>query len=272
MQKLNRILSALLDLAILPFRNLDPVWALTAVSLVSGLFFLLIFKWTSNQDALFQSKQKVKAHLLELRLFGSDMVLTLRAQRDLLMANLRYVSHTLKPMAILLLPMMLLLVQLDARYARQPLQVGDTALLRVSLAADAPTGTWPALELPDGVAVDGPPLRIPSLREINWRLRVQAPGIHRLRIVTSQGSAEKLLYAGDGLYPISDDIRQSGLASLAQAAEPRLDSAARIQSISLEHPERQLRILGWNVHWLLFFFVVSVVPAYLVKGLFGVEV
>jgi hypothetical protein len=59
---------------------------------------------------------------------------------------------------------------------------------------------------------------------------------------------------------------------MAQAAEPRLDAAAKIQSISLEHPERELRILGWNTHWLLFFFVVSVVPAYLVKGLFGVEV
>ena len=35
---------------------------------------------------------------------------------------------------------------------------------------------------------------------------------------------------------------------------------------------RELRILGWDTHWLLFFFVVSVVPAYLVKGLFGVEV
>ncbi len=272
MQRLNRVLSAVLDLMILPFRSLDPVWALTAVSLVSGLFFLLIFKWTSDQDALFQSKQKVKAHLLELRLFGSDMVLTLRAQRDLLMANFRYVGHTLKPMIILLVPMMLLLVQLDARYARQPLQVGDTTLLRVSLAADTPSGTWPTLELPEGISVEGPPLRIPSLREINWRLRVQSPGIHRIRIVANQASVEKLLYAGDGLFPISDHIQQSSLGSMAQAAEPPLDSAARVQSIWLEHPERELRVLGWRTHWLLFFFVVSVVPAYLLKGLFGVEV
>ncbi len=272
MQRLNRILSAVLDLLILPFRSLDPVWSLTAVSLISGLFFLLIFKWTSDQDALFQSKQKVKAHLLELRLFGSDMVLTLRAQRDLLMANLRYVGHTLKPMLILLLPMVLLLVQLDARYARRPLDVGDTTLLRVSLAADAPSGTWPTLELPEGVTVDGPALHIPSLREINWRLRVDAPGVHRLRILMNETTLEKLLHAGDGLFPLSDRIRQSSLGSMAQAAEPRLDAAAKVQSISLEYPERELRVLGWNTHWLLFFFVVSVVPAYLVKGLFGVEV
>jgi uncharacterized membrane protein (DUF106 family) len=272
MQWLNRILSTALDLMLLPFRSLDPLWALTVVSLISGLFFLLIFKWTSDQDALFQSKQKVKAHLLELRLFGSDMVLTLRAQRDLLMANLRYLSHTLKPMLVMLIPVVLLLVQIEARYARRPLDVGDTTLLRVSLAADAPSGTRPTLELPEGVVMDGPPLRIPSQREVNWRLRVEAPGIHRVRILVDQNSVYKLLYAGDGLFPISDHIRQSSLASMAQAAEPPLDPAARVQSVSLDHPERELRVLGWNTHWLLFFFVVSVVPAYLVKGLFGVEV
>jgi uncharacterized membrane protein (DUF106 family) len=272
MQWLNRIVSAVLDLLILPLRNLDPIWALTLVSLISGLFFLLIFKWTSDQEALFQSKQRVKAHLLELRLFGSDMVLTLRAQRDLLLANARYLGHTVKPMLIMLIPVILLLVQIEARYARRPLDVGDTTLLRVSLAADAPSGTLPVLQLPEGVSLDGPPLRIPSQREVNWRLRVDAPGIHGVRVVVNQVTVEKLLYAGEGLFPISDRIRQSSLASMAQAAEPALPAAAKVQSISLHHPERDLRVLGWSTHWLLFFFVVSVVPAYLLKGLFGVEV
>lgn len=272
MQWINRAVSAVLDLLLLPFRSLDPLWALTAVSLISGLFFLLVFKWTSDQDALFLSKQKVKAHLLELRLYGSDMVLTLRAQRDLLLANLRYLSHTLKPMLILLIPVMLLLVQIEARYARRPLDVGDTTLLRVSLSADAPSGVWPTLELPQGVAVDGPALRIPSEREINWRLRVDAPGVHSVRVIANGTSVEKLLYAGDGLFPISDRIHQSSLGSLTQAAEPPLSAAAKVQTISVQHPERQLRIFAWGTHWLLFFFVVSVVPAYLLKGWFGVEV
>jgi uncharacterized membrane protein (DUF106 family) len=272
MHWINRIVSSVMDLVLAPFGSLDPVWGLTAVSLLSGLLFLMVFKWTSDQDAIFRCKQEVKAHLLELRLFASDMVLTLRAQRDLLMANLRYLRHTFKPMLFLLVPVILLLVQLDARYGRRPLEVGDTTLLRLSLAANAPEDTRPRLELPEGVTLDGPPLRIPSLRETNWRLRVDAPGTHKVRVLVDGQEVEKLLHAGEGVVAISDQIHQSSLSSMGQAAERPLSTGSTVQSIALDHRSRDLRVLGWSVHWLLFFFVVSVVPAYLLKGMFGVEV
>jgi hypothetical protein len=273
MHFINRILSTVVDVVVAPFQGRDPVWALTAISLLSGLLFLMVFKWTSNQEAIFSSKQRVKAHLLELRLFASDMVLTLRAQRDLLTSNLGYLRHTFKPMLFLLIPVVLLLVQLDARYARKPLEVGDTTLLRVSLAANAPEGAVPELELPDGVVADGPPLHIPALREVDWRLRVEKTGDHRVRVTVNGQTVEKQLRAGDALVPLSSEIRRPSLfGSLAQAAERPLPSDAPVQSIAVDYPARDLRAFGWDVHWLLFFFVVSVVPAYLVKGLFGVEV
>jgi hypothetical protein len=175
-------------------------------------------------------------------------------------------------MLFLLVPVVLLLVQLDARYAYRPLGAGESTLLRVTLAPDAPSDARPTLELPDGLAVDGPPLRIPSQRETDWRLRVGARGTHRIRIQVDGRWVEKLLFAEPGLFPLSEEIRSPSLGSLAQAAERPLPADARVQSVSIEYPERELRVFGWSVHWLLFFFVVSVLPAYLVKGLLGVEV
>jgi uncharacterized membrane protein (DUF106 family) len=270
---LHRIFGALLGALIFPFRGLDPLWALTVLSLLSGLLFLLIFKWTSNQEAIFQAKQRVKAHLLELLLFADDMVLSLRAQRDLFLANLSYLRQTLRPVLVLLIPVVLLLVQIDAWYARQPLAVGDTTVLRVSLAAHAPPGLEPRLELPEGLALTAPPLRIPSLREIDFRLRAEADGDYQIRVLAGDETVEKRLRVGRGLEPLAAEVWQPSLLhSLLLPAEPPLPSGSAIQSIALQYPPRDLTLFGWNIHWLVFFFVMSVVPAYLVKGLFGIEV
>jgi hypothetical protein len=44
-----------------------------------------------------------------------------------------------------------------------------------------------------------------------------------------------------------------------------------VQLLAVDYPAREIKVAGIGVHWLLFFFVLSVVPAYLVKGFFGVE-
>jgi hypothetical protein len=270
---INRIGSILVGAILYPFRGLDPLWGLTALSLLTGILFLMIFKWTSNQGAIFEAKQRVKAHLLELRLFADDMVLTFRAQWDLLRANLGYLRHTFRPMLILLIPVILLLVQLDVRFGSRPLAVGESTLLRVKLSPVAPAGTEPRLILPDGLTLDSPPLRIPSEREVDWRLRASAPGDHQIRVQVDGREVTKRLRVEGPLAPMSAEIRQPSLfATLGNPAEPPLPADSLIQSIALEYPARDLRVFGWNVHWLVFFLIVSILPAYAVKGLFGVEV
>lgn len=262
----------LVDAMLFPFRGLDPAWGLAAVSLVTGLLFLFVFKWTSNQAGIADAKQKVKAHLLELRLYAHDMALTFRAQRDLFAANLRYIRHTLRPMIVLLVPVVLLLVHLDVRYGLRPLAVGETTLLRVRLSPAAPAGVEPKLTLPAGVTLDAPPLRIPPEREFCYRLRAAAAGDHRVQVGVGAAAAAKSLQVGGPLAPLSAEIRQPSLFSgFANPAEAPLPPDSPIQSIAVDYPARDLRVAGYPIHWLLFFFVVSVVPAYLVKGLFGVE-
>ena len=273
MHWINIIGGFLVDALIYPLRSLDPVWSLTLLSLATGLLFLMIFKWTSNQVALHESKQRLKAHLLELVLYAHDMVLTLRAQRDLFVANLRYIRHTLKPIAVLLVPVVLLLVQLDARYGIRPLDVGETALLRVKLSPTVPVGEEPELALPAGVALDAPPLYIPSEREMNWRLRAEARGDHDLRISVQGVDTTKRLRVGGPLGAVAPQVSQPSLFStLGHPGEAPLPAGSPVQSILVDYPSRDINVFGWNVHWLIFFFVMSVLPAYLVKGFFGVEV
>lgn len=279
---INFLGNGLVEIVLFPFRSLAPVWGLMAISLLSGLFFLMVFKWTSNQEALFQAKQRVKAHLLELRLFADDMVLTMRAQKDLFLANGNYIRHTLRPMIFLLVPVVLLLIQLDVRYGLRPLEVGETALVQVRLSPSA--AALPAeLELPEGLSLASPPLRIPSLREVDWKVRAEAPGNWDLRVVVGGREIAKRVRVGDFLAPVAVQVSQPSLLSaLANPAEASLPSDSPVQSITVNYPPRDLEVLGWTLAggslqetipgWAIFFFIVSVVPAYLLKGLFGVEV
>ena len=83
----------------------------------------------------------------------------------------------------------------------------------------------------------------------------------------------------DGNLPaLSSRVTRGGLSALlldpvANATERPLPAGATVRSIDLDYPSRTSpRILGLRVHWLIFFLVVSILPAYAVKGLFGVEV
>ena len=43
-------------------------------------------------------------------------------------------------------------------------------------------------------------------------------------------------------------------------------------SMEVMYPPLGMEIAGWEVNWLVWFFVLSLVSGYLLKGLFGIEV
>ncbi len=52
---------------------MNPWAAKVFISLLTGLFMLLVFKLTSNQAGLQRTKDRIKAHLLEFRLFKDSI-------------------------------------------------------------------------------------------------------------------------------------------------------------------------------------------------------
>src|SRR3974377_243951 len=109
----NSILSSLLDLLLGPFRGLHPFWALLILSVMVGAVLLVVFRYTSNQRGIQETKNRIKAHLLEIRLFKDDLRVLLSAQGSILKYNLRYMAYGLKPLLVIILPVALLLIQLE---------------------------------------------------------------------------------------------------------------------------------------------------------------
>jgi hypothetical protein len=178
----NALSSAVFDRLLAPFGH-GPAWFdLVVWSAVAGVFALLVYKAVSDQRGIARAKARIQVHLYEIRLFRHDPLAVLASTGRVLLRNVAYLGHNLLPMAVLLVPMLAVLAQLEAHYAFAPVPVGSVDLLRVRLDPAAPVPAREVrLELPDGVALDAPPVRTAD-GEIFWRLRAEAPGDHLLAL------------------------------------------------------------------------------------------
>ena len=155
--------------------------ALTVVAAGAGAAMLWVFGRASNQVRMKQTKRRMQAGLLELRVFVDEPGVSLRAQKTLLAANLRYLGLALRPALWMAVPLGLLLIHLEAFYERAPLPLCEPALVTMRMTANwDPSAPPPELIAPSGVAVLGRPVRAAAAREVTWRIMPFAPVSERL--------------------------------------------------------------------------------------------
>ncbi len=271
---MNAALNAVFEALFSPFRAAGPGVAMGAASLVTGALLLITFRLTSNQEGLRRAKARVIGQLLAIRLFSDDPWTTARCLGGALKCNLAYLRHSLLPLVVMAAPMALVLIQLDLRFGRQPLRPGDATVVGVTLEPEAfEHSRSVTIQAPAGLAVETPPLRIPALNEIDWRIRAVQQGEHDLRLEVGGRLLVKRVVVGEGLRCVSP-VRTGGgfLESLLHPAEPPLPGDLGVAAVTVTYPERPFQILGWRMHWLLAYFVISMALAFALKRPFGVEV
>ena len=272
------IVNSVFNIILAPFRSMHPAVGLLVVSIITGIVMVFIFGKTSNQDAIRRIKGRVKAHIAEIWLFRNDLGQMLLASLRVFGNTGRYFAHSLRPLIFILVPVIVIMVMLGVRYEHRPFAIGDTAVVaaRVSDPAWA-RGNQVSLVGSEGVEVVSPALRIPRKAEINWKIRTTSSGVHEITLRTPAGEVTKKVHVADDAGPLVAiaDARGSALSGtfLTLPAEPPLPGSSGVRRLSIEGwPHRELRFFGLKIHWLIVFFVVSLVAGFSVKGLFGVEV
>ena len=265
------LLTQLFDALFWPFRSLDPVWPLLAVSVLTGILMLIIFRFTSNQEAVRQVKERLKAHMLALWLFQDQLAVVFRTQGRLLYTSLIYTRHALIPLAVMIVPLVLIMIQLEVRLGQSPVQPGDSFLLTANL-RDSAALEQASLRLPAGLTLTAPPVRIPELKEITWRIAGAAPGNHTIEVsIGDQAFAKKVIVA-DSVAALSARRTRDGLVdTLLNPTEPALPAEGPVESIQVNYRPREVALGSWQMHWLIPFFVFSLVTAFVFKGVFKTE-
>jgi uncharacterized membrane protein (DUF106 family) len=256
-----------------PFENGHAHSGIIFISLITGAVMLFLFKLTSNQEAMKQVKTRISAYFLEMRLYKEDISTVMGSQRRILLANMNYMKLALVPAVVMIVPVILVMVQLNLRYAQTGLEPGTTAMIKVTFEEGVDTAREGVqLEVGPGLEKASPAVRIASLGETDWKIRLTETGVHDLRLSSGSGTFTLPVFGTKRLVPIFGTFKKSSfLEAVFNPGAPRIPDSMRIESVEIMYPEMGF---GWGfvtLSWLWSFLIISMAFGVFLKFVLKVE-
>lgn len=261
-------LRRLVELTLAPFDAMPEGLALTLLSVLTGALLLFVVRFTTPQRFVDRARNRMTSAVYETRLFLNDPARLVIAQGRLLVWSVIYVGTMLPAFVVAALPMGLYFLHMDGRYGRAPASSLEPMVLKVDLSPGVDARDV-RLEAPTGVKVAAGPVVLEGPRQVYWRLEIENPGVHELRLFAGGETAVKRLVAAPGT-PVSE-TRTAGLAGLLeQSVEPPLPSGSAFAYIGVPHAERTDTWLGMS--WWLYWMVLATVAALALRKPLGVAI
>ena len=273
---LNLALGKVFDLALAPFASLNPIWGLAFASLITGAVMVFIFKFISNQEGIRRAKARVRGFFLEVWIYKHEFSSVMGSVGRILKANVVYMRYAVAPLIVMIVPVVLIMVHLNLRYGFRPFEVGETALLTVkwedsSALRDTTLKAWSG----GGIEFQTGPVRALGKNEAVWRIKASKPGSHIVKVSWTGGEIEKEIVVGGGrIQKLSP--KRSAVASIADAffspGENPLSPETGVRGVFINYPEIKIAVFGFEIHWIIVFFVLSIAAGFALKGVFKVEI
>ena len=282
---LNAVLASAFDFLLFPFRQLPPIVGLSVISLLTAVGMLLVFRATSDQRRIEQVKRAMVASLFEIRLFNDDLPALFRAQGQMLKQNAAYLRLSLVPMLWMIVPIGLTAAQLEFQYGYAGLTPGQPVLVKAHLrhsatpladtasgsATVSPPVSAASLEVPKEIRVLTAGAWFPATQEIIWRVMADVPGEYVLNAKVDGGTFTKTVDATDRVVRRSPVRVAAGFMNqMMYPAEPPLPDGGIVTSISVGYPSRAIRVLRWDLPWVIVYLVLSMAFAVALRKPFGV--
>ena len=153
--------------------------------------------------------------------------------------------------------------RLEAQRPRSPEEAAER------LAASDGADLW--LEAPEGVRVETPVVWVPSLRQAGWRVALEAPGEYELVVHIGEETLTKSVRVA-GTTELRSPVRASGLSQVIWPAEAPLPRGSSAEAITVSYADAEINLLGWHTHWLIAFFILTMVFAFALAKPMGVKI
>jgi hypothetical protein len=249
-----------------------PAAIVVGISLVIGLVMVVVFRYTSDQKAIHVAKDRLKAHLLALRLFQDQIPVVMRSYGRIVLATGHYLRLAFKPLLFVIVPLTFLIVQFDRYLGSVPLEVGQSFLVKARM--DNPNVLNQAsLQLPDGLAITAPAVHVPSENEVAWRLVAARGGEYIINVQASDQAFSKRVVVGSGLVRLSSvRLRGKFWERIFVSGEPAIPENKFVEAIGVGYPARNIAFAGFEWNWIWLFFVLSLAAGFLFKSILGIEI
>ena len=255
-----------------PLNYISASWGLFISSAVTGIIMLIIFRYTSNQQKIKSVKDIIKAYILEIRLYKDSPRIIMKAFRQILVKNAIYMRYAIVPLLFVFIPVILVLFNLNARYNYRALSANEPFLIKANVVPDVDLRSL-EIEVPDEIEILTPAVHMITENEINWKARVKKPGEYTITFRFLDRAFQKTVIAKPTNELLST-IRSGDdfMTVLMNPAEKPLPAGSPIKSLEITYPAKENSILGIKMHWLIAFFVLSLVFAFALKGPLKVEI
>jgi hypothetical protein len=249
-----------------------PLFMVLAISIVIGLLMVLVFRYTSDQKAIRRAKDRLKAHLLAVRLFQDQLPVVMRAYGRILRETGSYLRLAFTPFLIVILPITFLIVQLDRYFGWMPLQPAQTFLVEARV-EDAAALNDASLQLPPQFSSPAPAVHIPRDKEVVWRVVAERSGQFNIQIAAAGQTVSKQVMVAPGLARVSPlRLRGTFWERVFRSGEPALADNSPVQSIEISYPPRVIGFAWMEWNWIVLFFVVSLIAGFIFKSVLGIQV
>lgn len=259
---------------LLAFIAVMPGWlSNTIISAVMAVVILIIIKYTSNQQAIGRAKDTIKANLLALKLFKDDMMVTIQSQGLVFLGSFKLLFYNFRPMLVMIIPVSLIMAQMNLWYQSQPLPPGQQAVITMKLNSQ-PQIAWPDVVMQPNAAweITSGPFHIESEHEICWEIKAIQDGYHDIVFQVGQEKFNKQLAVGNGFMRVSTDRPSRNWSDmLYYPQEKPFAPQSVVQSINIEYPDRTSYTSGTD-WWLIYFFGVSMIFALICKPVLKVKI
>jgi len=270
---LNVVVNALANIIFAPIGFLPGWLSNTIISAIMGVLLLILFKYTSNQKAIGKTRNYIKANMLALKLFKDELSVTFASQGKMFWGAFRLLFHSLRPLLVMMIPVVMILAQMAGWYQFRPLQPGETALVTIKLNNNS-SDTLPDVKIAPlaGADITIGPVHIAQLNEVRWQIQAQQIGQHDLVFNVAGQDYHKQLHVGPGLQKISP-LRPGWKWTdiILYPLEKPFPADSPVRQISIDYPDRPGWAEGTN-NWMIYFFLVSMVFALLFKSALKVKI
>lgn len=257
-----------IEYMLVPFDALPRFWALTALSVLSGVLMLWVVGKTTPQRRVQVARDRMASAIYEMRLFLDSPGRILRSQARMLGWSFAYIGYMLPAFVLMSLPLGLLGLHLEARYGEGALAVGAPIVVTVGMEPGSELAGVSAGEVP-GVRVTAPPMRVVDEGRVYLRAVIERPGVYSLPVRAGEAVVEKRLVADPAAAEMNAE-RCRGLCLLASFGdEPPLGDGP-IASIAVEHPAADTSWLPLSMPWWGYWLIVATVAALALRKPLGV--
>jgi hypothetical protein len=241
---------------------------------------LVVYKYISSPRAIKDTKNKIKANILAIRIYKDFWKVIVGSFFKSLFYIFKYFTLNLVPLLVIIPILFPAFVQMDVRYGMRPFRVGEEIIIKARFAQD-PNGLEVELLENGNFKPKMNPVFINAfkdddkkepIKEVNWKMEATEEGMAAIQVKVFERVFEKSLLIGDFRGALSNKkLKDSKIDHLIYPVEGLLKEAHVLENIYIQYPGKYVSFAGIETYWWVFNLVLVVIIVLAFRKRFGVE-